>query len=170
MWSSASSAYDCVPIIKDCGADIVVNPLWESGLGGSIRLGVERAEAAGAASVLLLLADQPCLNSEVIKRFRSPGQWTNGYHHFRPLPGGSWCADDVRRGLVSAIENLEGDIEERATWSRKKELNRGDHSVQGAIDVDTAEDLATLRREVEDGDRSSRVAGVAGVQNGSRRG
>ncbi len=49
-----SSAYDCVPVIKDCGVDIVVNPFWESGLAGSIRIGVERAEEQGADSVLLL--------------------------------------------------------------------------------------------------------------------
>src|SRR5271156_3161709 len=64
-----SSAYDCVPVIKDCEADIVVNPFWESGLAGSIRLGVERAEEERADSVLLLLADQPWLNAEVIQQF-----------------------------------------------------------------------------------------------------
>src|ERR1700719_1427359 len=64
-----SSAYDCVPVIKDCEVDIVVNPFWESGLAGSIRIRGERAEEQDADSVLLLLADQPWLNSEVIRRF-----------------------------------------------------------------------------------------------------
>ena len=71
-----SNASDCVAVIKDCGADIVVNPFWECGLAGSVRLGVERAEEEGAEAVLLLLADQPWLDSEVIRRFliRANGQ------------------------------------------------------------------------------------------------
>src|ERR1700733_10018072 len=62
-----SSAYDCVPVIKDCEVHIVVNPFWESGLAGSIRIGVERAEEKQPDSVLFLFADQPWLNSGVIK-------------------------------------------------------------------------------------------------------
>ena len=71
-----SNAYDCLAAIKDCNADIVVNPFWECGLAGSVRLGVERAEEVGANAVLLLLADQPLLDSEIIRRFlvRANGQ------------------------------------------------------------------------------------------------
>src|SRR6202047_369687 len=71
-----SNASDCVAVIKHCGVDIVVNPFWECGLAGSVRLGVERAEEEGAEAVLLLLADQPWLDSEVIRRFliRANGQ------------------------------------------------------------------------------------------------
>jgi CTP:molybdopterin cytidylyltransferase MocA len=64
-----SSAYDCVGAIKECGVDIVINPFWESGLAGSLRIGVERAEAAGAEAVLILLADQPCLTPKVVQEF-----------------------------------------------------------------------------------------------------
>ena len=49
-----SNVCDCVDVIKDCGADIVVNPFWECGLAGSVRLGVERAEEAGASRGLAL--------------------------------------------------------------------------------------------------------------------
>ena len=54
-----SSACDCVSAIKQCGVDIVVNPFWESGLAGSLRIGVERAEAAGAADLAPVLGGPP---------------------------------------------------------------------------------------------------------------
>ena len=139
-----SSAYDCVPIIKDCGADIVVNPFWESGLAGSIRLGVERAEAAGATSVLLLLADQPCLNSEVIKRFldRVNGQTdiviSARYDGILGAPmmfGADWFPQ---------LKNLEGDQGARNLVPKEGAQVEVIDWSEGAIDVDTPEDLATL--------------------------
>lgn len=144
-----SGACDCVPVIKDCGADIVVNPFWESGLAGSIRLGVERAEEEGAESVLLLLADQPWLNSEVIRRFldRVDGPKNliiaaryNGILGAPMMFGSDWFPQ---------LKNLEGD--QGAKSLVLKEGGRVDviDWSEGAIDVDTPEDLAGLTRSVE---------------------
>jgi molybdenum cofactor cytidylyltransferase len=144
-----SSAYDCVPVIKDCEADIVVNPFWESGLAGSIRIGVERAEEQGADSVLLLLADQPWLNSGVISRFldRMDGRTDviisaryDGVLGAPMMFGSDWFpqlkdleGDQGARNLVSQ----EGSRVEVIDWS------------EGAFDLDTPEDLASLMRGLE---------------------
>jgi molybdenum cofactor cytidylyltransferase len=140
------SAYDCVPVIRNCGADIVVNPFWESGLAGSIRLGVERAEEEGAESILLLLADQPWLNAGVIQQFfdRVNGEpdmiIAARYEGILGAPmmfGSNWFPKlktlEGEQGARSIAAN-EGDRVQVIEWS------------DGAVDVDTPEDLAGLTR------------------------
>jgi molybdenum cofactor cytidylyltransferase len=149
-----SSAYDCVPVIKDCGVDIVVNPFWESGLAGSIRLGVERAEEQGASSVLFLLADQPWLNSEVIGRFleRVNGQTdaiiSARYDGILGAPmmfGSDWFPQ---------LKNLEGDQGARNLVAKEGGRVEVIDWSEGALDLDTPEDLNTLMTGLESMHRS----------------
>jgi molybdenum cofactor cytidylyltransferase len=149
-----SSAYDCVPVIKDCEVDIVVNPFWESGLAGSIRIGVERAEEQDADSVLLLLADQPWLNSEVIRRFldRMNGQTdviiSARYAGILGAPmmfGSDWFPQ---------LKNLEGDQGARNLVSKEGGRVEVIDWSEGAIDLDTPEDLASLMTGLESMHRS----------------
>jgi molybdenum cofactor cytidylyltransferase len=149
-----SSAYDCVPVIKDCEVDIVVNPFWESGLAGSIRIGVERAEEQDADSVLLLLADQPWLNSEVIRRFldRMTGPTdliiSARYDGILGAPmmfGADWFPQ---------LKNLEGDQGARNLVSREEGRVEVIDWSEGAIDLDTPEDLASLMRGLQSMHRS----------------
>lgn len=144
-----SSAYDCVPVIKHCGADIVVNPFWESGLAGSIRLGVERAEEEGADAILLLLADQPWLNAEVIQQFfnRMNGEpdmvIAASYEGILGAPmmfGSAWFAK---------LKTLEGDQGAKNIVAREGNRVQVVEWSDGAVDVDTPEDLAGLMRGVE---------------------
>jgi molybdenum cofactor cytidylyltransferase len=144
-----SSAYDCVPVIKNCGADIVVNPFWETGLAGSIRLGVERAEEEGADSILLLLADQPWLNAEVIGKFfdRLNGEpdliIAARYEGILGAPmmfGSNW---------FSRLKTLEGDQGARNIVAKEGNRVQVVEWSDGAVDVDTPEDLAGLMRGVQ---------------------
>ena len=149
-----SSAYDCVPVIKDCEVDIVVNPFWKSGLAGSIRIGVERAEGHGADSVLLLLAHQPWLNSGVIRRFLDR---TNGrtdliisarYAGILGAPmmfGSDWFPQ---------LKNLEGDQGARNLVSKQEDRVEVIDWSEGALDLDTPEDLASLMSGLESMHRS----------------
>jgi CTP:molybdopterin cytidylyltransferase MocA len=146
-----SSAYECVAVIKDCGADIVANPFWECGLAGSVRLGVERAEEEGADAVLLLLADQPCLDSEVIRRFlvRANGQTdlivAAGYDGVLGAPmmfGSDWFAQ---------LKKLEGDQGARSLVPKEAGRVEIIDWSEGAIDVDTPEDLACMPQIVASG-------------------
>src|ERR1700722_2835426 len=148
------SAYDCVPVIKDCEADIVVNPFWESGLAGSIRIGVERAEEQGADSILLLLSDQPWLNSEVIRRFldRMNGKTdviiSARYDGILGAPmmfGSDWFPQ---------LKNLKGDQGARNLVSKETDRVEVIDWSEGALDVDTPDDLASLMRGLESMHRS----------------
>jgi molybdenum cofactor cytidylyltransferase len=146
-----SNVCDCVAVIKDCGADIVVNPFWECGLAGSVRLGVERAEEEGADAVLLLLADQPWLDSEVIRRFlvRASGQTdliiAAGYDGVLGAPmmfGSDWFAQ---------LKKLEGDEGARSLVPQEAGRVEVIDWSEGAIDVDTPEDLACITQIVASG-------------------
>ena len=142
-----SNASDCVAVIKDFGADIVVNPFWECGLAGSVRLGVERAQEEGADAVLLLLADQPLLDSEVIRRFlvRANGQTdlivAARYDAVLGAPmmfGSDWFAQ---------LKKLEGDEGARSLVPQEAGRVEIIDWSEGAIDVDTPEDLACMPLE-----------------------
>ena len=146
-----SNACECLAAIKDCGADIIVNPFWECGLAGSVRLGVERAEEVGADAVLLLLADQPLLDSTVIRRFlvRANGQTDliiaaryDGVLGAPMMFGSDWFAQ---------LKKLEGDQGARSLVPKE----RGGVEIidwsEGAIDVDTPEDLAGIPQIVAGG-------------------
>jgi molybdenum cofactor cytidylyltransferase len=52
------------------GLDVVVveNTEWEKGLGTSIRAGISGAELLGCEGVILMLADQPMVTAEILKR------------------------------------------------------------------------------------------------------
>jgi molybdenum cofactor cytidylyltransferase len=141
-----SSAYDCVPVIRNCGADIVVNPFWETGLAGSIRLGVERAEEEGAESILLLLADQPWLNADIIRQFfdRANGERdmiiAARYEGILGAPmmfGSDW---------FPKLKTLEGDQGARSIVAKEGDRVQVIEWSDGAVDVDTPEDLAGLMR------------------------
>jgi molybdenum cofactor cytidylyltransferase len=146
-----SNASDCVAVIKDYGVDIVVNPFWECGLAGSVRLGVERAEEEGADAVLLLLADQPWLDSEVIGRFlvRANGQTdlivAARYADVLGAPmmfGSDWFAQ---------LKKLEGDEGARSLVPQDAARVEIIDWSEGAIDVDTPEDLACMPQIVASG-------------------
>src|SRR6202048_2400665 len=149
-----SGSYYCVPVIKDYGVDIVVNPFWESGLAGSLRIGVERAEEQDADSILLLLADQPWLNSEVIRRFldRMNGQTDiiiaaryAGILGAPMLFGSDWFPQ---------LKNLEGDQGARNLVSKEEDRVEVIDWSEGALDLDTPEDLASLMSGLESMHRS----------------
>jgi molybdenum cofactor cytidylyltransferase len=139
-----SSACDCVQAIKGCGADIVFNPFWASGLAGSIRLGVERAEEGHADSVLLLLADQPWLNSAVIRQFYSRMSGRSDMIVAARYEGTLGSPMLFGVDWFPRLKNLEGDKGARslaATEAHRAEIV--DWS-DGAVDLDTPEDVAGL--------------------------
>jgi molybdenum cofactor cytidylyltransferase len=50
---------------------IVENPAWESGVGSSIRAGVEEAETSNCSGAILALADQPFVTAEILDGLRA---------------------------------------------------------------------------------------------------
>ena len=56
------------PALEGLPVTILENPHWEEGMGTSIHVGVERAQADGLDGVILALADQPLVTPEILDR------------------------------------------------------------------------------------------------------
>ncbi|MFJ8885326.1 NTP transferase domain-containing protein [Streptomyces sp. NPDC102402] len=50
---------------------VTVNPLWEEGMGSSLRAGLDALEGSAADAALVLLVDQPGIGAEAVARVRS---------------------------------------------------------------------------------------------------
>lgn len=119
--------------------NVAVNDGWESGMASSIRLGVERAEQLGAGSILLLLADQPCLTTQLINRFlteRSASSIVAARYNDVVGPpilfGSSW---------FERLKNLRGDQGARHLIRGRVDSITLIDWPEGAIDLDTEEDV-----------------------------
>jgi molybdenum cofactor cytidylyltransferase len=137
-------ASECAATLKDLAAvglqriEIVTNESWESGMASSIRAGVESAERAGAEAVVLLLADQPYLTTEVINRLLAERCASSivaaRYNEVVGPPilfGSSW---------FEQLKNLKGDEGARQLVRDRTDSIRLIDWPEGAIDLDTEED------------------------------
>jgi molybdenum cofactor cytidylyltransferase len=137
-------ASECAATLKDLAAvglqriEIVTNESWESGMASSIRAGVESAERAGAEAVVLLLADQPYLTTEVINRLLAERCASSivaaRYNEVVGPPilfGSSW---------FEQLKNLKGDEGARQLVRDRTDSIRLIDWPAGAIDLDTEED------------------------------
>ena len=133
-------AAECTAALKEFpNIDIAVNDAWESGMASSIRVGVERAEQIGAGSILLLLADQPCLTTQLINRFLAENSASSivaaRYSHVVGPPilfGSSW---------FEQLKNLRGDEGARHLIRGRADSITLIDWPEGAIDLDTEEDV-----------------------------
>ncbi len=124
--------------IADLPLRVVVNPDWESGLAGSLRVGVE---AAHHPSVLVLLADQPHVDAVLLSSLVEAGRAgaARVACDYAGAPGVPAFFVDARE-----LRGLAGDRGAR-------DLLR-DASVQripfpaGVVDIDTEEDWEALLR------------------------
>jgi CTP:molybdopterin cytidylyltransferase MocA len=126
------------------GAEVVVNPDWASGMGSSLRAGLDALEGRCAAAVVAL-ADQPLVGSDAVRRLIV-----------------AW-----RGGAVAAVATYEGRprnpvLLDESLWPAAKAAAVGDTGARGLLrtlegvnhvacddtgspdDVDTAAELARL--------------------------
>jgi CTP:molybdopterin cytidylyltransferase MocA len=59
---------EVVHAVADLGLRTVDNRAWAEGIASSIRCGTRAAEALGCSAVLIVLADQPYVGSEILAR------------------------------------------------------------------------------------------------------
>jgi molybdenum cofactor cytidylyltransferase len=124
------------------GVAVIANDSWPEGLASSIRAAVAWAESLPCAALLLMVCDQPDLTSEHIDRLVAKfgaEQRTVGSAY-----GGVIGVPAVfERARFHELAALRGDQGARA-------LLRGDVGSidwpEGAVDIDTAADLAALSR------------------------
>ena len=133
------------------GFIVAHNPDSDLGMGGSVRVGVERVLAIGAASVLVALADMPRVTAAHVRRLFDASS------DERTIVASSDGVDPRPPALFGArrfdrLLELKGDAGARA-------LLRGGYHVIAPpaelVDVDTPEELEQLRALLHDpgGDR-----------------
>lgn len=118
---------------------------WEAGLAASLRLGVSAALAGGEASVLLLLADQPAVDSALLDRLITLHQTGREIvaSHYEGEPGvPAIFAPRFARELLG----LGGDRGAKALLLRERARVGLVPFADGALDVDTPEDWARISR------------------------
>ncbi len=139
---------DRVAIVSDTALDfaphgyrMIDNPAPETGLSGSVRLGVAAAQQAGAAALLIVLADMPCVTAALIGALlaaaEGPAAVVAASDGTRPSPPALFGA-----GRFDQLARAGGDAGGRAL------IRDGLHIITDAedlIDIDTAADLERLR-------------------------
>ena len=138
------------------GAVVVANPEWQEGMGTSLKAGLTAAQSVEAVdAVVVLLADQPLIAPEAVRRLIAAGIGPAG-------PAGAALAVatyDGRRGhpvlfgravLPDLVATLHGDTGARAYLAAHEDgITRVDCTGIGRPDdVDTPEALAALERLV----------------------
>ncbi len=120
--------------------DIVINRDWAEGMGSSVRTGIARVPAAADAA-LLMLADQPAVTTEDLRRL--VGSWRRQTHCIvaAQYSGTTGVPAIFPREDFAVLSALRGDAGARALLKRG-----GDRLVRvplqsAAIDIDTPEDL-----------------------------
>ncbi len=126
------------------GVSCVRNPDWELGLGGSIAVGV-RCLPAVADAVLILLPDQAGVEADDLRRLVSSWRGQPGRVVAAEYAGGPRVPAIFPRTRFGALAGLAGDRGAKALLAHEPRLVTV--AMPGAaLDVDTPEDLARLRR------------------------
>ncbi len=122
------------------GYRTLINPAPDQGLSGSLALGVRAAQEAGAAALLVALADMPCITAAHVMRLLAaadgPAAVIASSDGVRPSPPALFAT-----GCFATLSVASGDAGGRAL------IRDGIHIVTDAaelIDIDTPEDLERL--------------------------
>ncbi|NLU72746.1 nucleotidyltransferase family protein [Streptomyces sp. HNM0575] len=135
------------------GCTVLDNPYWESGMGSSLRLGLDSLTGTGTDAALILLVDQPGVGTGAVVRVRSACRST------ATLASASY---EGRRGhpvlfgadhWAGVAKGAEGDQGARAYLRAREDeivlVECGD--IADPADIDTPEDLERLKRRTESG-------------------
>ena len=146
MLVAGYAARDVVSACSPMRGFIVVNDHYRSGMASSIVAAV-RALPASADGLLILLADQPLVDANVLERLVS--RW-------RETPGSIVCSRSAQgrsppvifpREVFPDLCRLEGDRGARAVIEQYGEIVIEVDVPEAATDIDTPDDLAQLARE-----------------------
>lgn len=126
----------------------VENPEWEEGIGASIRRGVEAAleRDPECEAVLLLLADQPAVSAPLLTRLLAERRESGSELVACAYAGSLGVPALFGRPHFPALRALGGDRGAKAILLAHAARVRRVAFPEGAIDVDTPEDVETHRR------------------------
>jgi molybdenum cofactor cytidylyltransferase len=140
-----ANAAELAPLLRHTGASLVINRDWAEGMGSSVRAGVARIPAA-ADGALLLLADQPAVTADDLRRLvdawrRQPRCIAAAYY-----AGTAGVPAIFPREDFAALSCLRGDTGARALLKGAAERLVRVPLSSAALDIDTPEDLLKLQK------------------------
>lgn len=125
---------------------IVINADWQSGMGSSLRCGVEalQQQTPVPERVLLLLSDQPRLSINILRSLI-----TNSTHEHSPITASRY-ADRLgvpavfHKSMYAALQCVKRDKGARQIIQQHQDQVVSIDFPEGIIDIDTSDDLAML--------------------------
>lgn len=132
------------PLLRHSPATVMINRQWREGLASSIRAGVAQLPPSCEA-VLLVLADQPAVTAEDLKRLA--GVWRRQPDHIAAARYGTTTGVPAifPRWAFSDLTALRGDVGARLVLQRNPDRLLRLPMPSAAIDIDTPEDLLALQ-------------------------
>ncbi len=130
--------------LHDLPVRVVENPESAQGLSTSLRKGIEAAE--GAEAILLLLADQPAITPEHLRRLVETWRHSGARIVACTYQGTSGPPALFHRSLFGALQALQGDVGAKAVLQAHREEAVLVPLEEAALDVDTPEDWARLKQ------------------------
>lgn len=133
--------------VTDLPVKPVINPDWQSGMGSSLRCGVEvlMKETPLPERVLVLLCDQAKLSAEILSSLIRTSVGVNSVITASNYAGKLGVPAIFKEHLYSDLLKVEGDQGARAVILRHSSQTSVVEFPEGAMDIDTPRDLAVLR-------------------------
>ncbi len=124
---------------SELGTIIVTNSEWPTGMGSSVRCGVEAAMRAGSENVLLLVCDQLALSADVLRRLLAThraGSITASRYGGRPGVPAVFPSS-----FFPELLKVTGDRGARKILEEQAQMVNCVDFPQGELDLDTKEQL-----------------------------
>jgi molybdenum cofactor cytidylyltransferase len=141
-----AQAAELAPLLRHSPASIAINRDWREGLASSIRTGVARLPP-GCSAVLILLADQPAVTTEDLRRLTQAWQRQSDFMAAASYDGTVGVPAIFPRTCFSDLTALRGDSGARQLLQRNPDRIVRVAMASAAIDIDTPEDLLALSRQ-----------------------
>ncbi len=143
-----SNAEQVRPTIEGLGVEIVANPRWETGMGSSLRTGLERmlAVTPNIDAVVIMLCDQPLVTSEDIRGLIEAHAQTG-----KPLVAASYSGTlgvpaVIGKACFDRVKALPDEAGAKALFlAGGGDVDRVEVPC-AAVDIDRPEDYEKLRR------------------------
>jgi len=128
--------------LHDIQVRILPNPDWKTGMASSLRIGVELLEKTFPEAILVLLTDQPYVSRALIEQLIETA--TSTHKGIIASEYGDTLGVPVlfRPEFFEALKSLEGDTGARKLVQKHPDDVTGVAFPEGAIDLDTPEDVA----------------------------
>jgi len=138
-----SGAAELGALLKHSPGSVVINQDWREGLASSIRAGIARLPLT-CAGALLLLADQPAVSTDDLKRLAGTWRKQPQYIAAALYAGTVGVPAIFPRSLFPELAQLRGDAGARILLRRNAARVVRVPMPSAAIDVDTPEDLLAV--------------------------